>query len=158
MQYLSTDTCKQIAVAAVLGTGSYLLKTMPKKRDNDYGLFENTPHLKGHDNLCRIILKLVNLEQLDLLYDLINILEGVLSTASYISKSPGSMRSNRQANDVNVLILHAQQKMKDLLKKAKMSKDDDIIMHCIDFISDEHEGYEGILESILHNTMLDTFR
>ena len=158
MQYLSHDTCKQIAAIAILGTGSYLLKSMPKKKVDDYGLFVNTPNLKQHANLCRMMIRLAQLEQTDTLFHLINVLEGVLHTANSISRNPGSVNSTKRANDVNILILHAQQKMKELLKKAKNSKDDDVIMHCIDFTTDELEGYEGILESILHNTMLDTFR
>ena len=158
MLSLSQETCKQIAAIAVLGTGSYLLKSIQKKKVEDYGLFENTPNLKQHANLCRIVLKLVHLDQTDALFDLINILEGVLHTSSSISRNPGSVNSTKRANDVNLLILQEKKKMKDLLNRAKKSKDDDIITNCIDFTTDELEGYEGILESILHNTMLDTFR
>lgn len=155
---LDADSCKQIAALAVVGMGTYALKRMRPSSKQDHYMFVNTPHIRSHPNLSRILSKMEALDQDATLHELVNVIEGILVKAHHGTRTAGSKTSRKTALEANLLIAHARKLFDTVMRLASRSHDEEVIVRCIDFSDEESETFDGILESILHNIMLDSLQ
>ena len=147
---------------ALLGaaTATYLgVKQLMPRATLSHRLVEDTAYLCNHPNLTHIISRFSVLDPNEgRVSQLVNVLERLLEASAKAAQMSGTRDAATAAVAVNRLGSHAKCIARDIIHAAKRSRDEEIIRECIHINDDEYHMLESVLDGVLHNAMLDSFK
>ena len=149
-----SELYKQASVLVAAGAGVYLLRRHGQKASHaDHPSLSNAEHVQRHANLSRLVVEMTRLQQPALLARLVALLDDLASRAD--DYTGDAQHRLKQASSMNALIIDARQRVDDILRAAKKSRDDSVAIACVDVDRDVLPAFEGIFDAMLHNAMLD---
>lgn len=122
-------------------------------------LLEECPHVRAHPNLTRIVATLKRLDpDRTVLPRVVEATEHTLAAAAAVPSAENTPEAERMVVTVNQLSSRAMEAMTELVDRAKRDRRDTVVRDCVHFVDDEFQVFESVMESVLHNAMLDSFR
>lgn len=122
-------------------------------------ILTQAPRVAAHSNLSRVISRMRDIDPDHVMIDqLVKVTEMVLDAADETSKCANVSESERMVVVVSRLVTRAQDTVAQIVQHAKRDHRDDIVRMCVHAMDDEVPAFESIMESVLHNAMLDSFR
>lgn len=152
---LNTQTLRQASVLAVMGGSAYALRYFKGLRALPmHDSVARTHHLKHHRALVVALNGIEQLRQTNTFELLVEQLDRVLQL---------SVEAERQQRDsvmigscVNAEVNSAMRTMELLITQAKRGADDAILETCVECAEEHVPSIVSVLESIVHNAILDT--
>jgi hypothetical protein len=158
------EACKQASLLAVVTAGTWMLKHRRADASDAAALrpgdedLSDLSHVLRHPNLLHNLRLLGRLECSEERRELARVLDDVLGRASYLSSSAaalGSRKAAEHAASINAAIADARDALDRLIAAAKRSRDAEVMTACVDCVEEVVPAVDGVLESVLHNALLD---
>lgn len=151
------QNARQVIALASIGAGTLLFRTMNQSDNSCHPTVANLTYVKRHPNVSRIIVRLDVLEQPQLVDALAQCLDGILEISDALATESVLKRDRDEVVlRLNRLTTQANQIIQDILYHSKRTDDDEVFRQSIYCAQDEIPTLSSILESVLHNAILDS--
>lgn len=144
---------RDLLIAGGVGFGLYALRLMSNTSQTMASSIQNTIYVKRNPAFARMITKLYEFGQDELVDRLVLSLEMFLELSFKTSTS--TQEARRYSREIHSLGFVIERELQDVLKETKKSNNAEVILACVDFVSDEEELFSTLIEAVVHNAMLD---
>lgn len=144
---------RDLAIAGGVGAGLCVLRALGRTSPPVPDALRSTVYVRRNPAFVRIVAKLYELDQDELVDGFRDMLDHFLELDAHAPSS--RHEAQRRSQEMHALGLRIGRELQAILAAAKKTHVDDVVYACVDFVSDEEELFETLVESITHNAMLD---